>query len=298
MTNTALMAITILGGLLSATFFLFQVMLITFFAPLPLFLIGLGVGLRPLYGAGLLATTIILLFGGPFFGAEFFAVFVLGPALLVNRALLNRKNSSGKVIWYPSSLLLRDLTYAAVLVMCLALADYIYLTHTVDLHTLVKPFLKSLDPQGHFQDAEAILIKIFPVLPSLFAFFWAGMMLINAALAQGLLVRFKRNLRPSPSFEGLEVPKVFLIGLGFSFILSLVGVGYVEILGKNTAFVLIFPFFVSGLGLIHRGFHKTSFATLGLTVFYFVLLLFLWPAFFVILVGILKPWIEKFIPPN
>src|SRR3990167_10280647 len=116
MNNRALMAITIVGGLLSAALSLLHLLpipglaLISYFASLPLFLLGLGIGLRPLYGAGLIATALILLIAGPIVSAEFFVFSVVGPALILNRALLKRKSSSGKISWYPSSLLLRDLT--------------------------------------------------------------------------------------------------------------------------------------------------------------------------------------------
>lgn len=293
------MAITIVGGLLSAALSLFHLLptpglaLISYFAALPLFLLGLGIGLRPLYGAGLIATALILLIAGPIVSAEFFVFSVVGPALILNRALLNRKTSSGKVAWYPSSLLLRDLTLMSGGIMLLALGAYIYLMQGSNVADLVKTLFKTIDPQNHMREIEPIFVKIFPLLPGFFAFSWTIMMLINASFAQGLLIRFKRNLRPSPSFEDLEAPKSFLILLGLSLLLSVVGVGYVELLGKNVAFVFIFPFFLIGLGFIHQWLHKSKFSMAWLTLFYFFLFVFLWPAIFVILLGILKPWLEK-----
>ena len=298
------MAMTVLGGFLSATLFILHLtpfpglMLLSYLAPLPFFLIGLGIGFRPLYGAGFIAAIIVFLAAAPFLAAEFFVFFVLGPIFLINRALLHRKKSSEEVVWYPASLLLRDFTFASGVVMLLALGGYIYLTHGIEPHSLVKTVLKTVDPQGQMRDAEAIFVKLFPFLPGIFAFSWMLIVLFNAALAQGLLIRFNRNLRPSPSLEGLTAPKSFIIVLGLSLILSMVGVGYLELLGKNTIFVLIFPFFLIGLGLIHQWLNKTSFATAGLIIFYLVLILFIWLAFFVILLGILKPWIERLSPPN
>jgi hypothetical protein len=299
MDKPAIMAITVLGGLLSATLSLLHLfslpglVFISYLAPLPLFLIGLSIGLRPLYGAALIATLLVLLLEGPVFGAEFFVFSALGPAFLINRALLNRKKSSKEVAWYPSSFLLRDLTLASGIVMVLALGIYLYLTQGSDVHTLMKTLLKTLDPQGHLKDAEPLLIKLFPFLPGFFALSWGVMMLINGTLAQGVLVRFKQNLRPSPSLEDLNTPGSFLILLGLSILLSWVGVGSLELLGKSATCVLILPFFLVGLGVVHKWIHKTPFAMVGLIIFYFLLLLFLWPALFVILAGILKPWIEK-----
>ncbi|HUX80505.1 MAG TPA: DUF2232 domain-containing protein, partial [Alphaproteobacteria bacterium] len=221
-----------------------------------------------------------------------------GPAFLINRALLNRKKSSKEVVWYPASLLLRDLTLASGIIMLLALGAYLYMTQGGDAQTLVKTLLKAFDPQGQMKEIEPLLIKIFPFLPGFFALSWAVMMLINATLAQGLLVRFKRNLRISPSLESLTVPKSFLILLSLSILLSFIGVGSLALLGKSATFVLVLPFFLVGLGVVHRWIQKTPYSSAALIIFYFLLILFLWPVFFVILVGILKPWIEKQVSPN
>jgi len=293
MNRTAILAISVLGGLLSATLSLLPLFPIPLLSSLPLFLIGLGMGLLPLYGAGIVACLLVLLLEGPLSAVEFFIFFAVGPSFLIYKSLLKRKKSSGEIVWYPSSLLLRDLTYGAGAVMLIALGFYIYFMQDWDLQTLIKKMLVMVDPEGQLKDTEPLLVKIFPFLPGLVAFWWGVTMLLNGALAQGLLVRFKKNLRPSPSFEDLKVPMLFLPLFGLSVILSFIGVGYLELLGKNSALIFVFPYFFIGLSLIHHWFHKTSYATAGLTVFYFILLLFFWPILIVILLGILKPWIEK-----
>jgi hypothetical protein len=235
---------------------------------------------------------------GLLFAVDYFVFFFLGPAFLINRALLNRKTKSKEISWYPSSFLLRDFMLFSEFIMLLALIAYIYLTQGQDTFTLVKIILNTIDPEHQLRDMEPFFIKVFPFLPGLFAFSLGALIILNAILAQGLLVRFKRNLRPTPSLENLQVPNSFLIIFGLAIILSLIGVGSIEVLGKSMAFVLTFPFFLVGLGMIHRMLRKTSFVILGLTLFYVILLLLLWPALFVILLGMLKPWIEKTTPPN
>lgn len=287
------------GGLASATLSLLYLLpipglaFLSYFSPLPFFLLGLSSGLRPLYGAVVIATLLVCLIGGLFTGGEFFIFSGLGPAFLVNRALLNRKTASKKRAWYPASFLLRDLTLSSGLVMLLGLGVYLYFTHGGDTQIFVKMLLKNLDPHNQIREAEPLLRTILPLLPGFFALSWAVMMLINGSLAQGVLVRFQRNLRPSPSLKTLEPPKMFLILFGLALLLSLIGVAPLELLGKNTAFVLAFPFFLIGLGFVHGWFQKTPYATISLTFFYFFLLLLIWPALFVVLLGILKPWIAK-----
>jgi hypothetical protein len=294
------MAMVVMGGTLSAALSLLYLapippgfVFLSYLASLPLFLLGLGVGLRSLYGAGLLATILIFLLEGPFIAGQFLIFSALGPAFLINRALLRRTKPSGEVAWYPSSFLLRDFTLYSGFIMLLALGAYLYVTQTQDVHLLAKNLLKSLDPNQQMTDMAPLLLKILPIVPGIIALSWGMMMLLNGALAQTLLVQTQRNVRPTPTLKELEAPQSFLILLGLSLLLSVIGVGSLEILGKNAAIVLIFPFFLIGLGSIHKWLRQTSYAIIGLTIFYALLFVFIWLALIVIVLGIIKPWIEK-----
>jgi hypothetical protein len=299
------MAMVVMGGTLSAALSLLYLapippgfVFLSYLASLPLFLLGLGVGLRSLYGAGLLATILIFLLEGPFIAGQFLVFSALGPTFLINRALLRRTKSSGEVAWYPSSFLLRDFTLYSGIIMLLALGAYLYITQTQDVHLLAKNLLKSLDPHQQMTDMAPLLLKILPTVPGIIALSWGMMMMLNGALAQTLLVQTKRNLRSTPRLKDLEAPQSFLILLGLSLLLSVIGVGSLEILGKNAAIVLIFPFFLIGLGLIHKWLQQTPYTIIWLTIFYVLLLVFIWLALIVIVFGIIKPWIKKSAPSN
>lgn len=298
------MAISAFGGLLSATLALLpltlstNLVLFSYFSSLPIFLLGLGIGLRPLIGAGFFATALVLLFQGPILSLEFFFFSFLGPAFIVHRTLLNYKNSLGETIWYPPSFLLRDLTLLSGIIAVFALGFYLYLTQGESVNTLTRVLLNTIDPQGHIKNAEDLFTKIFPFLPGLFTFSWMLMMLFNLIIAQEFLSRIKANLRPTPSFKVIQIPQSFLIVLGISLLLSFIGVGTLELVGKNATLILAFPFFLCGLGIVHFLFQKTPFAKAGLIVFYSVTLLFIWPAVLVVCLGMLRPWIEKPVTTN
>lgn len=298
------MARTAGGGLISATLallpmtFLPSLALLSYFTPLPFFLLGLGIGLRPLLGAGLLASAVIFVSQGPLITTEFFLFSVLGPTFLVHRALINQKKPSGERIWYSPSLLLRDFTLLSGLIMTFSLGVYLYFLQGENIQTIVATILNNFDPHGNITDGKLLLTKLLPFLPGFFTFSWMVMMLLNGAVAQGFLARIKANLRPTPSFNAIQLPHSFYITIALSFLLSMIGVGTLELLGKNAALTLTFPFFLAGLGVVHYLFQKTSFAKIGLTLFYCFLLLFLWPALLVVFLGMLKPWIEKLSPKN
>lgn len=299
MNQQSLIIYSLVGGVSSAALSLLHlfpipgILLLSYFAPLPLFLVGLGVGLRPLYGATLVASLLVLVIEGPALSAEFLISAGIGPVFLSYRALLHRSNAKGETSWYPGFLLLRDLTIVSGLMMLVGVVAYYIFTQTTDIHTLAKQLLETFDPQNHIKNGEQLLLTLFPLLPGFFAFSWAVMTLVNGTLAQGLLVKFGYNLRPSPSLSQLKAPNSFLIALCTSLIFSFIGFGALQSFGRNACFVLILPYFLIGLGVVHHWINKFAYATLILAIFYLSLLLLFWPAICVILVGILKPWIES-----
>lgn len=293
---------TLLGGFASAALGLCALVfpfpgavVLSYFSLLPLFLVGLGLGLRPLYGASVLVIALSFLVDTPLSVLQTMLAILLGPIFLVNRALLYRTKSSGEFYWYPSAELLKMFTLSLGAFLILAFGVYFYTTQGEDPQTYILKLLEVLDPQKQIgKDAEYVLATAFPLLPGLFSISWGLMVLINGAMAQGILVRLKKNLRPSPSLETLDVPKSFSLLFAACLLLSFISIGYTDVLAKNLACVLAFPFFLVGLGVGHRLIQKTSHTTIALTLFY-LLLLFFWPILIVMGVGLLKPWIEKFI---
>lgn len=292
---------TLLAGSLSAGLVVFPafsplpgLLFLSYFSCLPLFLIGLRIGLPSLYGACLLANILVFLGGVPVEAGQFFIQTLLGPLFLVNRALLHRKNSSGETTWYPSSELLKMFTLSLTVGVFIALGAYAYTLQGKVPTEYIDKFVNLIDPQHQGLEIRALLTKIFPLLPGFFVLSWGTMVLINASLAQGLLVRFNKNLRPSPSLQNLHAPLSFSIAFLSLIALSFVGGGYTELFAKNAACIFALPLFLVGLGMVHRWIYKTTHTTLALT-FLYLLLLFFWPILIVIGLGTLKPWIEKFI---
>jgi len=63
----------------------------------------------------------------------------------------------------------------------------------------------SAEPQGKEVLREAIMLAV-PFFPGSIAAFWALTLLLNAVLAQGLLAKGGRNLRPTPRLRELRLP--------------------------------------------------------------------------------------------
>lgn len=299
MEKTQTLPIMVLAGILCAgltilpsylpsvlTFFL------VYFSFVPLFAVGLGMGLVPLYGATGVAALIIFLGSSLMDVSQFFLQALLGPVFLVNRALLYRQNKKGQTVWYPASQLLVMFSAAMGGILLFALGAYLYVTHGQDPQLYIQQFVQVIDPQGQLS-VRPFFTKILLVLPGLFAVIWGAVMVLNGLVAQGILVRFKKNLRPTPSLNDIQLHPLFSVAfLGCCFVAWL-GLGTLGILAANVACVLSFPLFLVGLSLCRQRIYQTPFKGPLLILFY-LLLCFLWPALFVLMIGILKPWIEKF----
>lgn len=177
------------------------------FSPLPLFLLGLGKGLRPLYAAGLLATALLGFFIFLFNGLNFYLLYsiisffvfsLLGIFILVNRALLHYKIASGEVIWYSSSSLLRDFVLLSLVIFCLQLGKHLYWHPLTLLDVFGETFSRTIENQ----EDPKLISRIFENFVIVFDIFsWIFKMIINGLLAQWILVKFKLNLRPSFAAE-------------------------------------------------------------------------------------------------
>ena len=90
-----------------------------------------------------------------------------------------------------------------------------------------------------------------PSFPAMVAVSWALMHALNAILAQGLLVRFGHNLRPSPRLAEVDLPKTALAALVACAIGGMVLPGDIGYLASNLVIIAALPYFIAGLGLAH-----------------------------------------------
>jgi len=144
-------------------------------------------------------------------------------------------------------------------------------------------------------DAESGVAKVIDsfaqVFPGMVVVSWLTMAIVNAALAQGVLMRFGRNLRPAMRVAEVELPHWTPMLLAVAGILVLVGGnGQLSYLALNVAIVLLVPFFFAGLAVVHAFASRRQARTLLLVVFYFFLLVSGWPIALVIGLGVIEQW--------
>jgi uncharacterized protein YybS (DUF2232 family) len=299
MTRALLMFIG--GGVLSALLYLSVVtggmgaLILAYLAPLPLLMVGLGAGLRPFAIAATSAVAVVGLFGGALFGLTYAMANGVLVAVIVRQALLARSGPDGNLEWYPPGLLLVILSGMGL--AGLLAAALLTLGDPGGLEGSVRRFLAMGfgDAAAGTGDAESgvtqVLDSFAQVFPGMVVVSWLTMAIVNAALAQGVLMRFGRNLRPAMRVAEVELPHWTPMPLAVAGILMLVGGdGQVSYLALNVAIVLLVPFFFAGLAVVHAFAGGRQARTLLLVVFYFFLLVSGWPIALVIGLGVIEQW--------
>jgi len=149
---------------------------------------------------------------------------------------------------------------------------------------------RALADEGMAVPAERLIALSAAVIPAAAAAAWSLLTLANMAFAQRLLAGFGHNLRPSPDYDAMELPRPLLWVFLGAFVLSFIPGEMAYFMGA-LVIALFVPYFLLGLAVIHaisRAW-KARIAVLGL--FYFLLLIFGWLALPVGILGMMDPWL-------
>ncbi|AUG53331.1 DUF2232 domain-containing protein [Thalassospira marina] len=271
------------AGLGSALLFLLVLtgsplaLLLSYFGHLPLFVIGLWRGPKSLLVSALAACAALLLLGGPM-PFTVFLVVIAGPATMLTRvALIMRADDSGKPGFIQPGIILAAMALAVAVVVTIVLATIA--AEGLEIQEVIAHFFSTmyssmgvpLTPE--IQQVIAIFQAYFPAIAALS---WYLMVLVNAMIAQAILVRAGQNLRPTPSLASLELPGWSLFAFALAGASIAFGDGNLAYIARNVAVVLAVPFLFQGLALIHGQAARWPQKRLILTVFYIVAVLSSW----------------------
>jgi len=158
----------------------------------------------------------------------------------------------------------------------------------------VRAFLTaSIAPLVPGTDAETMgqfLERVVPLFPSFATLSWLVMMILNAALAQALLVKWGKAMRASPDYAATDVPEWASWALVAAAALKLLSSGDLEYLAQNLVVILAAPFFFVGLAVAHTLVRRTRMPGASLAVLYTFLMLFTWFAVLVAAIGFAEQW--------
>ncbi len=301
------LAYGLLAGLFSAGLLLVGALgslggaVLSYLTALPLALVGLMFGVP----AVLVATVAGAITAGSvnwLVGVEYLLGFGLPVAILVRQALLARPateagvaSGDGALQWYTLGRLVAWLVgLASALVIIAALAAS---GEEGGLSGLLAPVVQMLleqlqanrpELQGS-ADLEAMAGEIARRLPAVIAIGWMVLIGSNLALAQGLAARFGRNLRPSPRFAALTLPRGFGILVAVAAVLAFMP-GQPGVIGAAILAAGGVAYFLQGLAVVHALARRTAVPGLVLVIVYTLVGLLGFPAILIVGLGLMEDW--------
>jgi hypothetical protein len=299
--------LTLAAGLLSAFLFLSLAkgialgVVLSYVAPLPLMMAGLGIGMGASVIAGAVgAAAVAVVVGGV--SILPYAVAAALPALVVtNRAGLWRTAPDGSTEWYPPGHVLAWLCAAGVALMLVGTA--LVSGHPDGVRAWVMDTIaRTLDLVAAEIPAEQRAKAVTwwaPLFPAMVASSWLVMAVANATGAQGLLARLGRARRPRPAYRELRLPDWLAVLAVLAGLAALVMGGDAGYVAVNLAVVTLVPFMFLGLAGIHQWALGRPYARMVLAVTYGVLVLaFGWAALAVAGLGLVRFWTMRFRRPH
>jgi hypothetical protein len=286
------------AGVLSALLFLAVAvgspgaLILGYLAPLPLFAMGLGAGLISAATAGATATALVGAIAGLIPAVTFAALLVAPAVVLIRQALLSRIDAGGKLEWYPSG---RLVVWLIGIGACLFVAAILFVSGGRSVEERLRGvFASALSAYVGAAPAAQMqpLVDLLSGYPSIIVVSWLAMVAVNGVLAQGLLVRFKRNLRPSPAVGGIALPRAVGAITALAAALAVLANGWLEFIGRNLLVMLGLAFFFAGLGVVHGLIKPGGQRIVVLVGFYMFVLVFGWPILLVAVVGFVDHWVH------
>ena len=271
---------------------------VPFAAPLPLFLAGLGLGITGLLVAGAATLAAALLAGGLPAVLSLGAITVVPVLLLVRQALLAQPGDNGGTVWYPAErlvLLLTGLATALVALGIMLLAGHPGGPEAAVGQTMTE-YGQVLLEQGVIDDPAMVgmlTAMLTPVLPGTMGAMWMAMMAMNGSLAQNILVRSGRNLRPATDLAMFRLPTVALAPVAVAAGLAMTMDGTVAWAGVSFAIVFAMPWFFCGLAVVHVASRRWPARPLVLAGFYgLVVMLGGLAGIVVVMLGVAEHWLD------
>ena len=269
-------------------------LVVNYFVQLPLLLVGLSLGTMSVATAGVAALVSVSVVIGLAGALLYLIAFVIPAMVVVNRSLLSRAGHDGGTEWYPPGNLLAILAgygavaFVAVLIM---LAGQDGGLRVLIRDTLVE-FLAMFAPSAPESDRIAVAERWAPWIPAMIVMSWMMMIVVNSVIAQSTLVASGKNLRPTPRYSSVELPRWLAAMLAAAFAIWVLGTGDVAFVGRTISVVFATPYFLLGLAVVHQLSRGWPARGLLLTIFYVMLLLLDWPSFAAVAaLGFVEQWL-------
>ncbi|MEG3618918.1 DUF2232 domain-containing protein [Magnetovibrio sp. PR-2] len=308
----------------------FAVLFLSWVHPLPLFYAGLALGTRPALVAAA-SSVLVLSVVHPHLGAVFGLIFAVpvwvtirllltGPSGAVRsipedqspRSTEGPETSStfqdriiGRVDdwngeiqgaprdlgWFPvGHVLAAQAAIGAAYLLGTSMLTGGHLEHNVT--EVLNAFASTVAGAQGADVLQDAITRMVPYFPGLFVGMWMLLgLVLNMVMAQALLAKGGRNIRPTPRFRELTLPDVLSWALVVCALLALVSPGEIGYVARNATIALTIPFFMLGLSVVHKLAGMTPLPGAILALTYLVMIFTGWLAFLIAGIGILEQWV-------
>ena len=288
--SALLLLISIIGNDGGANFGIaLQSLMLWTLSLVPIFISGLGFGVVSAAVSVLTAAILFSVAIDPVFGITFAFFAGLPIILLVRQALLWREMDGGKH-WYPTERLM--LWWVGIcVVLTAAVLSLLYLNDEMR-QGLVAGFDQVLAQFKEIQGVEPTVTaeEFVALIPQFVGPMWGLFILLSGCIAQAVLVRFNKNLRPTPKLTEMELPKwMAFVFVGVTALFVFLGGGW-PLLGA-LVIALETVFFLQGMAVIHMVTKRFNGRPFILGVIYVLMILMLWLVLVVTILGLMENWI-------
>ncbi|NQV56578.1 MAG: DUF2232 domain-containing protein [Rhodospirillales bacterium] len=268
--------------------------LLAYFAPLPILLVGLALGTASAAIAAATAAILIAALAGGVQAIVYAFSVALPPWIIVRYALMKKSQPDGSIQWFPiGDIVSRLAALGALIVVCAAIFTasgdggfqgrvYEFLDTMLGTHIQIG---------GTFDRAD-LIDRLALMFPGVSILSWILMIVINAVLAQVIVVKAAKNLRPEAGYARLSLPEwiywVFIAVAGVTLLSS----GTTEYVARNLSLILAAPFFFVGLGIVHTLARRLTTPGMALTAFYVLIMMVPWAGIVLTVAGFFEPWIR------
>jgi hypothetical protein len=273
--------------------------MLAYFAQAPIVATGLALGFMPAAVAAAIAAVLVAL-GSPGVGA--LSLFMLTSALpvlvIVYFAIQNRtrngEGEDGSIEWYPLGNLLGWLTILALAAFVIAYLVFLGAENGVRgaTETYLRNVLGALrGVQADTTAVDQLISTMAAVFPAVAAASWLLMIVVNGVMAQKFLNAAGKNLRPMPVYREIEGPVWPAAVVVFGALMAIFG-GNATFFGLNLMLIGAIPFFFIGLAVLHSISAAWPGRLFLLVGAYLFLVLLVWPAAMVALLGLIEHWVR------
>ena len=131
--------------------------------------------------------------------------------------------------------------------------------------------------------------RIVSLIPGISSISWILMCLINASLAQRLVMIGGHSQRPYPLPTDTQLYELWDIPLAICLMLVLTDVPLLVFIGENIALISCVPIYFLGLKVAYTWLRQYDNAKLWLIVIVFMSIFLVWPGIIIVMFGILEP---------